>query len=267
MRFPAPRGGLRGRRVRSDGSVGSVGSVRSDAATPLRRCALLPAPSQLVRGWSRSRRWQHVRSAQDQNAPAGLAKSPARIPRWRVLMLRGFLAPTGAMVNSRGLPAPGPRAHSGPRGWEPLAIFRAPLGQSTNSATSKLARQASILTASTPRSEKQPQPGKTLVKQLFCRYHNHQFHSSSGVDASLPARPDSVHPPGTRTMPHRPMLPAYTLALATMILTVAAPAAPTAKTDPAATPLPRASRGTSGQSSPHTVSSAMPPPRQKPTST
>ena len=42
--------------------------------------------------------------------------------RWRyypeapVLILRGFLAPTGAMVNSQGLPAPGPRSHSGPRG-------------------------------------------------------------------------------------------------------------------------------------------------------
>ena len=43
-------------------------------------------------------------------------------------MLRGFLAPTGAMVNSQGLPAPGPRLHQGPRGWKPLAIFRCPFG-------------------------------------------------------------------------------------------------------------------------------------------
>ena len=43
-------------------------------------------------------------------------------------MLRGFLAPTGAMVNSQGLPAPGPRSHSGPRGWKPLAIFPCPFG-------------------------------------------------------------------------------------------------------------------------------------------
>ena len=43
-------------------------------------------------------------------------------------MLRGFLAPTGAMVNSQGLPAPGPRSHSGPRGWKPLAIFPCPVG-------------------------------------------------------------------------------------------------------------------------------------------
>ena len=49
-------------------------------------------------------------------------------PRWRVLKLRGFLAPTGAMVNSQGLPAPGPRLHSGSRGWKPLAIFRCPFG-------------------------------------------------------------------------------------------------------------------------------------------
>ena len=44
------------------------------------------------------------------------------------LTLRGFLAPTGAMVNSQGLPAPGPRSHSGPRGWKPLAIFPCPFG-------------------------------------------------------------------------------------------------------------------------------------------
>ena len=49
-------------------------------------------------------------------------------PRWRFLMWRGFLAPRGAMVNSQGLPAPGPRSHSGPRGWKPLAIFRCPFG-------------------------------------------------------------------------------------------------------------------------------------------
>ena len=61
-------------------------------------------------------------------------------PRLRVLMLRCFLAPigafdvarflgpTGAMVNSQGLPAPGPRSHSGPRGWKPLAILRCPFG-------------------------------------------------------------------------------------------------------------------------------------------
>ena len=45
-----------------------------------------------------------------------------------LLMSRGFLAPAGAMVNSKGLPAPGPRSHSGPRGWKPLAIFRCPFG-------------------------------------------------------------------------------------------------------------------------------------------
>ena len=39
-----------------------------------------------------------------------------------------FLGPTGAMVNSQGLPAPGPRSHSGPRGWKPLAILRCPFG-------------------------------------------------------------------------------------------------------------------------------------------
>ena len=48
--------------------------------------------------------------------------------RWRVLMLRGFVAPTGVMVNSQGLPAPGPRLCSGPRGWKPLTIFRCPVG-------------------------------------------------------------------------------------------------------------------------------------------
>ena len=31
------------------------------------------------------------------------------------------------MVNSQGLPAPGPCSHSGPRGWKPLAIFPCPL--------------------------------------------------------------------------------------------------------------------------------------------
>ena len=49
-------------------------------------------------------------------------------PEASVLMLRGYLAPTGAMVNSQGLPAPGPRLHQGPRGWKPLTIFRCPFG-------------------------------------------------------------------------------------------------------------------------------------------
>ena len=140
------------------------------------------------------------------SVPEGGSGSPSlsrRIPRLRVLMLRGFLAPTGAMVNSRGLPAPGPRAHSGPRGWEPLAIFRAPLGQSTNSATSKLAqlrrRQASILTrTSTPRSEKRPQPGmetSTLLNNYFI----------ATITISFTRRPASTRacPPG----PIRSILP------------------------------------------------------------
>ena len=56
--------------------------------------------------------------------------SVAGTPRWRFSMLRCFFAPIGAVVNSQGLPAPGPRSHSGPRGWKPLAIVGSPDGAS-----------------------------------------------------------------------------------------------------------------------------------------
>ena len=45
-----------------------------------------------------------------------MPRSIAGPPHWRVLMLRCFFAPIGVMVNSQGLPAPGSRSHSGPRG-------------------------------------------------------------------------------------------------------------------------------------------------------
>ena len=87
-------------------------------------------------------------------AVIGLARtSCAAYPPWppfvrgaglRVLMLRVFLAPTGAMVNSQGLPAPGPRSHSGPRGWKPLAIFRCPFGAENKQRNIKTCRGVSL---------------------------------------------------------------------------------------------------------------------------
>ena len=48
-------------------------------------------------------------------------------PRWRFLKLRGFLAPTGAMVSSQGLPAPGPRFAFRTQGLPAPGDFPVPL--------------------------------------------------------------------------------------------------------------------------------------------
>ena len=63
-----------------------------------------------------------IRTARWAMARRGRRRKFRSSPEARCLMLRGFLAPTGAMVNSQGLPAPGPRSDSGPRGWKPLSL-------------------------------------------------------------------------------------------------------------------------------------------------
>ena len=77
-------------------------------------------------------------------------------PTLSVSMLRGFPAPTGAMVNSQGLPAPGPRSHSEPQGLEAPGYFPVPLWGRAQTAQHQNApargvqdRQASV--AGTPR--------------------------------------------------------------------------------------------------------------------